>query len=485
MSSEARPPEEIRPRRAVVIHAFKWSILGEAASRLIAPAIFLILARLLTPEDFGVVAAATVLTSLCQALADAGLAKALVQHREELDLGAQAVFWMSLLASLLLACLLVVAAPWIAWFFGDPRIEAVVRWLSLQVPLAGLCAVPTALLQRDFRFRRLFWVRLVAAGLPALASIPLALSGFGYWAIVAGLLAGQALQCVSLWLQCDWRPRWQVDAAVAARLLRFGRWTAVSALLAWGYGWLDVLVVARYLGSHDMGIYRIGSTFVTMVFGLCFTPLLPVLYSDFSRMGHERERVAGQVMEASRTIVAVSVPIGAAIALLSPEIEALLFGPAWSGLAPVIALLAAAHGLAWLVGVNGEGYRAVGRPDLESWAMGISIVLYSIGYLVAIRYGLVAFAAMRVALVSLGIAVQCAISGRIFGLRVSAWLAASTRPVVFAAVAYVAAWLASNPRQGIGSALIATLVFASVYLSLLAAFDRDRFAFLRRHANGT
>lgn len=485
MHGHRRQEESGPASRSEAFHAFKWSILGEAASRLIAPAIFLALARLLTPEDFGIVAAATVLISLCQAFADVGLGKALVQHREELDAGAHAVFWMSLIASLVLAVLLVATAPWIAAFFGDPRIAAVVRLLALMVPLAGLCAVPTALLQREFRFRRLFWVRLVAAGLPGLASIPLALSGFGYWAIVAGLVAGQALQCLSLWLQSDWRPRWRLEVPVAARLLRFARWTALSALLAWGYGWLDVLVVARFLGSHDMGIYRIASTFVMMAFGLCFTPLLPVLYSGLSRIGHDRSRVGSQLMGASRTIVAVSVPAGALIALLGPEIEIVLFGPAWSGLAPVVALLATAHGLAWLVGANGEGYRAIGRPELESWAMGISLAFYAIGYLVAIRHGLVAFAAMRVALVLVGISVQVVIARRVFDFGARSWLAASAKPFLFAGVAYGMAWAVPLSGESIGSAMIRTGVFASVYLLLLAAFDRGRFAFLRRHSNGT
>ena len=219
------------PRRTRVLHAFKWSILGEATSRLVGPAVLLVLARLLTPEDFGVVASATIVTSLCQAVADAGLGKALVQHRGPVAPFADAAFWISLPISIVLALVLMAGAAPIASFFGDVRVEAVVRLLALQVPFEAIAAIFTALLQRELAFRQLFWVRLLTAGLPALVSIPMALHGLGYWALVAAALAGQVLQCLVLWHCSQWHPQRRLDRAAAGQLVRFGRWTAISALL--------------------------------------------------------------------------------------------------------------------------------------------------------------------------------------------------------------------------------------------------------------
>ncbi|QIL21420.1 lipopolysaccharide biosynthesis protein [Thermomonas sp. HDW16] len=472
------------PHRAEVLHAFKWSILGEAATRLIVPVVFLVLARLLTPGDFGVVAAATMVISLCQCIADAGLGKALVQRREALDASANAAFWISLATSLALGLTLASTAPMIAGFFGDSRIEAVVRVLAIQVPLTGLAAIPVALLQRDFAFQELFWVRFLTAGLPALASIPMALAGFGYWALVAGAVTGQALQCAILWWRGHWRPSLRMDMDTTRQLVGFGRWTMLSAMLAWCYGWLDSLVVARYLGIHDMGLYRIGNTFVAMVFGLVFAPLLPVLYSLFASTGQKRDRIAASLAITARAVVLVSIPAAALIALLSKPIETTLFGAGWEGLAPILAMLAASQGIAWVVGANGEAYRAMGRPDLEAWTMGLSLVVYLVGYLVSIRYGLHAFVATRVALVIVGVALQAGVARLALGLPLSIWICALLKPVLATLAAAGAAWASGGLVSNASAPLVLATVFIATYVPLIVAFDREHVSSLRKRLHG-
>ncbi len=478
------PPQE--PHPPDVVHAFKWSILGEAVSRLVAPAIFLVLARLLTPEDFGIVAAAMVVISFGQAIADAGLGKTLVQRRDALEASADVAFWLALAVSLLLGTVLVVVAPRIASFFDDARIASVVRILALQVPLAGLAAVPIALLQRNLAFRELFWVRLLTSGLPALASIPMALAGAGYWALVAGAVAGQALQCIVLWWRSHWRPRPRVDTITARELMRFGRWTALSAVFAWCYGWLDALFVARYLGPHDMGLYRIGNTFVTIVFGLAFAPLLPVLYSLFSRSGHRTERVGAALMATARTIVLLSLPAAALLALFSASIQEHVFGPKWVGLAPVLALLAIGQGVAWLVGVNGEAYRAIGRPDIEVLAMGLGLLAYIAGYALAIRFGLVVFVAARAGLVLVGLALHVYVANRLFELRTRDWIAASVNPATFVLISsLVALGIRIAVAPGIAGEIAVLFAFLLTYALLVLAFDRRHFRRLRRLLSGS
>jgi O-antigen/teichoic acid export membrane protein len=470
--------------RSDVVHAFKWSILGEAASRLIAPVAFLVLARLLTPEDFGVVAAATVVISLCQAVADAGLGKALVQKRDMLEASADAAFWMSFAVSLALGLVLIAAAPAIAGFFDDARIAPVVRVLALQVPLTGLAAIPIALLQRELAFRELFWVRLLTAGLPALASIPMALTGAGYWALVVGAVTGQALQCVALSWRSHWRPRLRLDMATARQLARFGRWTSLSAVLAWCYGWLDSLFVARYLGAHDMGLYRIGNTLVTLVFGLAFAPLLPVLYSLFSRSGHNSNRVGMALLANARVTMVVSLPVATLFVLLAEPIELYFFGPEWTGLAYIVAVLAVGQGFAWLVGANGEAYRAVDRPDFEVWVMGLSLLAYGAGYAVAIRHGLAAFVLARTALVFIGLALHICFAAHLFTQGVREWLRALAKPALFVAIALAAAKAASITIGGIAANTVLPVTFCTGYLLLIIAFDRRHLATLRKQLYG-
>jgi len=193
------------------IQAFKWSVLGEVASRAVGPLVFIVLARLLVPEDFGVVAAAMVIISFSQVFSDAGLGKALIQRQNRVEESANVVFWINLGIGLVIVAILIAAAPLIAGFFHDERITPVVRVLSLQILLAAFSSVHTALLQKDLNFKQLFWVRLVTTAAPGLASIPLAIHGMGYWALVAGTLVGQVVQSTMFWMLSPWRPQWGLD----------------------------------------------------------------------------------------------------------------------------------------------------------------------------------------------------------------------------------------------------------------------------------
>lgn len=467
-----------------VSHALKWSLLGELSSRLITPIVFLVLARLLTPEDFGVAAAAALVISFSQAIVDAGLGKALVQRQSRVHECANTAFWGNLTIGVAVMILLIAAAPVIAGFFGDERIIDVTRVLALQVPLAALCTVPTALLQRDLAFSKLFWVRLLTAGLPALVSVPMALNGLGYWALVAGALASQALQAIVLWRSSFWRPYFGFDRRLARELVNFGRWALLSGLLAWFYVWMDSLIVARYLGAHEMGLYRTGNMVVIMIFGLVFAPMLPVLYSLLSRLGNDPSAVGRALGEVAAAMVVVSLPIAALVVLMSPGFEVLVFGKNWAGLAPILALLAASQGLAWLVGANGEAYRAIGRPELETWAMGLSTVVYLVAYLISIHHGLYAFVATRAALVLVGISIQVAIARRALGLGPVTWTHALLKPALFALLAFTLARACEFGKMESWQNLIGqAVVLVVTYTALVAMFDRGRLGLFKRVLN--
>lgn len=458
------------------LHAFKWSVLGEAISGAAGPVVFLILARILVPADFGVVAAATVIISISQLFSDAGLRKALVQRQERVDDAASITFWLNVGLALGVMAVLLLAAPLIATFFHDARITAVVRVLSLQVLFSALSAVQITLLQKEFKFRELFWVRLLTSGALMLGSIPLALHGWGHWALVAGALAGQAVQSLVLWLRSAWRPRWIKDRDLTAQLLRFGKWAMLSGLLGWFYAWMDSVIVGHYLGSHDLGLYRTGNTVVVMIYGLIFAPLLPVLYSLFSRAQHDLPRLRDALRTVTHGIAVVALPIAAFLYVLGGPIAMQLFGAKWEGIGRVIAILAVMHGVSWIVGANGEVYRAIGKPHVETWTTSAMLVVYLAGYLISVRFGLDHFLLTRLALALIATVVHILVARVVLGLSIAGWLYAGTIATAIGAalvVHYVGAMLTTSVVTLIGL----TALFATLSLTGIALFERT---FVRR-----
>lgn len=379
--------------------ALRWSWLSELAAKVVSSVVFIMLARLLAPEDFGVVVAATMVIGFSQIFWDAGMAKAIIQYQGDRAAAADVAFWINCSLALVAAALLFLAANVLAErIFHDERVEAVLQVMSLQILLTAAVSVHSALLQKDMQFRLLFWVRLSTVALPALISVPLAWQGFGYWALIAGTLGGQAAQAVALWRISPWRPCLSFNGRVARELARFGAWVSASGLLAWFYVWADSLIVGMYLGSHELGIFRTGNQLAMMIFAIPFGPILPVLFSHLSRIGHDRQRLAQAMGKAIRVVILLAIPIALIVFSLADQLAAALLGPAWEGIGPVIAVMALAHGVSWVIGMHGEAFSAMGKPHYETISMAATLPIYLVAYAIAIQKGLDIFLWTRLAL---------------------------------------------------------------------------------------
>lgn len=375
-----------------VIHSLKWSFLAELASKAITPVVFIFLARLLTPDDFGLMSAATMVIAFCQILWEAGMGKALIQRQTDELAAANVAFWINITLALLISALLFWGAGPIATiYFKDLRVTAVIQIMTLQIFFGGLSSVHIALMQKEMSFRKLFWVRLVTVSLPGMASIPLAWMGLGYWALVAGTLSGQAAQVLMLWRMSHWRPFWSFDMEVAKEMGRFGAWVGISGILSWFFIWADSFIVGNYLGTHDLGLYRTGNQLVMMVFALAFGSISPVFYSHISRMKQDKKMLREAIDNIIRLLTISAVPMAVIIYFLSDQIAQLLFHRGWVGIGLVIGVMALSHGLSWINGMNPEVYRAAGKPEYETIAMIIQIPIYISLLVLSVRRGLATF----------------------------------------------------------------------------------------------
>ncbi|HUR12390.1 MAG TPA: lipopolysaccharide biosynthesis protein [Flavitalea sp.] len=381
------------------LHALKWSTAGELASRVLQPVVFIILAKLLTPEDYGVMAAAVMIISFTNVFWEAGMGKALIQRQTHFHEASTAAFWINVAMSVFFIGLLLVFANSIAIkLFHDARVSDVIRVMTIQIILGALASVPTAILQKQMKFRSLFWVRILTVTIPALFSIPLALAGWSYWAIVAGTLFGQLAQVLILTIICKWKPSFSFNKIIARELIQFGLWVSITGLLVWFFLWADSLVVGAYLGTHDLGLFRTANTFVLMLFDVLFSPLLPVLYSYFSGMQHDREKIKQACMKIVKGIAIISIPLSFLLFALAEPFSQLFFGDKWKGIGYIISLLGIMRGYGWLVGINGEIYRALGRPQYETFIYAFSCIFFLAGYIISIQYGFREFIITRLSL---------------------------------------------------------------------------------------
>jgi len=243
----------------------------------------MILAFLLTPTDFGIVATAMIVISLTQMLWDAGLSKALVQTRESPEDAAHIVFWTNLLLGLSFTLFSSFRLPQLPCF-SEALLWARASGFGTTNPHRFFFVCTTSADRSRIRFPRAFLDQTAQRFCSRICSIPMAFLGYGAWALVAGSLAGQILNGWLLWRRSNWRPKFTYNKELARNLFTFGLWVLMESLGAWLIVWGDNLIVGRFLGVHDLGVYRTGWMLVTMIFGLSLSPFLPVLFPTFSRL---------------------------------------------------------------------------------------------------------------------------------------------------------------------------------------------------------
>jgi O-antigen/teichoic acid export membrane protein len=348
MNTSGKPPSRVSVARgAVLVVAMRWT------DRLIGIASTLILARLLMPADFGIVAMASLVVTLIDTLLDMGVNSALIQNpkagRDDFDTAWTLRLGQALLAALLIALL---GAPLAAGYFNDARVEDVLRFMALTVVLGGIENIGIVYFQknmefgRDFRF---FFLRRLAG---FVITIALALWLRSYWAMVIGALAGRL---VGVWLSYalhDFRPR--LSLARIKQLWGFSQWILVRNLGAYGTQQLDKILVGRRTDAATLGAYSLADDIAAMPTGELLAPLGRVLFPAFVQAAHDPAELRRTYCLALGVQAIVALPAGVGLALVAETAVPLLLGAQWQAAIPLVQTLALLNVAIALV--HGSGY---------------------------------------------------------------------------------------------------------------------------------
>lgn len=396
--------------------SMKWSVLTEVVSRSVTPLTFIALARILAPQDFGVVAVAQIAISFCSLFWDAGLEKALIQTKEPLDKAANVVFWTNIILGLVIYCILFTISPLLSVFFNSPASGPVLQVLGLQIIIGSLSTVQQALFLRDLNFKQLFWAKLATAAIPAVVSIPLAFIGYGVWALVASSLTASMMNLIILWVRSPWRPNYSFDAAIARKMSNFGIWIVIDSFAGWFISQGDALVIGRFLGVGNLGFYRTGRNVIDLLFGITMNPIYPILYPAFSALHADKEALRSFLYKANRIIMSLTFPMGLGLMCIASPLVMVVLGEKWHGTEIVLSVLGLQTALGWLVAANPEIYRAMGRPDVQTKIAFLTIPIYMLVYFMAAPYGLTVFLFARLGLTLVGIPVHVFMAVKILNL---------------------------------------------------------------------
>lgn len=297
------------------------------------------LARLLRPADFGLVAMVTAITGLGQAFADLGLSEATIQHPEISHEQVSTLFWINVSVGLALTAITAALAPVLAWFYREPRLQAITMVVSLTFVLGGLRVQHDALLRRQMRFSTLA-VRDISAYVIAVASaIVMALKGAEYWAIVALPLIMSLVIMVLSWATARWMPGLPHRDAKVKSLIAFGGSVAGSYLVGNIYRSADSVLVGWYWGAGPLGLYSRAYNLLMLPIRQLGAPARSVTVPAFSRVQTEPERLARYYLRTANIITWITAPLFGFLFVAAAPVIVLVLGSRWVEAAPVFQIL--------------------------------------------------------------------------------------------------------------------------------------------------
>jgi PST family polysaccharide transporter len=313
----------------------------------------LILARLLVPEHFGLVAMVTILTRIAESVATLGLSTTTVQTQEINHRQCSNLFWVNAALGVFLAAMLVLFSPVIASFYGDERLQTISLALSLSFVFTGLSVQHEALLRRQMKLPQVAGNRLAATFVSVCLAIGLALGGFGYWALVWKEVAQSFLIAFGSWTLCPWLPAGPSRHANMHRLLRFGRDMTVTQLLLATSAQFDSLLIGKIAGAADLGLYRQAHNLMKAPIDRLNAPIFSVSQPGLSILQGEPGRYRRYYRRILLVVSMATVPLGVFTAIYAHEIVVVALGQKWVGAVVFLRIFGLAAAIQPALGTTG------------------------------------------------------------------------------------------------------------------------------------
>lgn len=371
---------------------FIWRFAERCGAQIVTFIVSIVLARILTPEDYGTVALVTVFTTILQVFVDAGLGTALIQKKDADDIDFSSVFYFNFIICLVLYIGMFVSAPYIAKFYNDNTLVPIIRAISLTIIISGIKGIQQSYVSRNMLFKRFFFSTIGGTVLSAILGISLAYAGFGVWALVVQQLSNTAIDTLILWLTVKWRPKKVFSWDRLKSLLSFGWKLLVSSLLDTCYNNLRNLVIGKMYSSSDLAFYNQGDKFPKVIVTNINTSIDSVLLPTMSNSQDDKKRVKQMTRRAIKTSTYVMAPLMMGLAFCANPIVKLVLTEKWISCVPYLRIFCITY-MFWPVHTaNLNAIKAMGRSD---WFLKLEIIKKIMGMIILLStmwFGVMAMA---------------------------------------------------------------------------------------------
>jgi O-antigen/teichoic acid export membrane protein len=457
-----------------------WSSAAHVGHQAVQFALGILLARLLTPEDFGLLGMVILFSGFARLFAEFGFSSALVQRAEITDVHKSSIFWVNLLIGLVLGGLFFSLAPHIAAFYDVPPLRHISQAVSATFLISAFGIVPRALLQRQMAFDRLARVEMSAAVASGALAVLLAFLGFGVWSLVIQSLTAAALTAALAFFASRWVPAFSYSGAAVRELLGYSANLFTFNFVNYWSRNADSLLVAKMIGSTALGVYARAYSFMLLPITQILSVAGRVIFPTLSSIQEDRARVRRIFLRVLRMVTLLTAPMMVGLFVVADDFVLALLGSKWAAVIPVLQILSAVGILQALCNPVGWIYQSQGRTDLLArWGLASSSVIVLAVFLGAL-IGTVEAVAWAYLVANVILFYPCiAIPGKLVGMRVRDVLADSCGPLGCALLMGGAVWAIAQvlPSTWSSGLLLVVKVCAGAicYTALISVLCRPAF----------
>ena len=375
------------------LHALSWSFLESIGLQGIRFAIGIVLARILFPEQFGLIAMLTIFIAVAQSFLDSGFGAALIQKRDVTQIDTCSIFYFNIMVGVVAAGVLCLIAPLIATFYNQPILTPLTRALSLVIVINSFGLIQTSILSKNIDFKAQTKVSLIAGIISGIMGIILAIMGFGVWSLVVQQITSTFFRTLLLWFFSDWRPTLIFSFRSLREMFGFGSRLLASGLLNQIFDNIYLLVIGKLFSARDLGFFTRALNFQELPSSTLSRMVDRVTFPVFSSIHDDPARLKRGLKKALTTLVLVNFPMMIGLAVIARPLVLMLLTEKWAESIPYLQLLCFVGLLFPLQVINLNLLKALGRSDLFlrleiikkvliimniaiTWRWGISCIIY-------------------------------------------------------------------------------------------------------------
>lgn len=350
-----------------IASAAKWSALGEILAKLVTPISTIVLARVLTPQAFGVIATITMIISFAEIFMDAGFQRYVIQkeyqtEKDKFDC-ANVAFWTNLLIGLILWVLIFIFREPLARLVGNAGLGNVLAVAAISIPINAVTSIQMAIFKHSLDFKSLFYRRLASVIVPLVITIPLAFYLRSYWALVWGTIASNVINAIILTVFSPWRPTRYYNFHILRGMIGYSSWTLFDAILIWATSYIEIFFIAVILSDYYLGLYKTAMSTVGQFVSLITAIILPVLMPAMSRTQHDFAQMRDIIYKMQKYVGFFLIPLGGFIFAFRTQITSILLGNQWGAISLFIGIWALSEVIMLLFSrFCSNIYPAIGKP---------------------------------------------------------------------------------------------------------------------------